>query len=411
MRISARASSVFPVLSGILMTVGVVASVATPTDEAAGSDFLVAALSFIPPVAAFAVVGALINWQRPTNVVGWLLTTIGLLFSVVVACSSLAHWGLATRNIDRDLAEWIDVGGNCWVVALGLIGTQLLLRLPDGTLPSPRWRWYSRATILLMAVAVVGMATQTGPVEGIKGTENPLASTTLNHLSSAFLVVIIGFVVSIVSLVRRYRRASGHERAQLRWVAFSGAVFVGIYVLSLITIGFVDDSSTPGIVATTVAQTAFGALPIGIGFAVLRRKLYDIDVVINRALVYGSLTAILAATYLGSVLVLQLVLSSLTAGSGLAVAASTLATAAVVRPGRARIQEIVDRRFFRSKYDATQTLQRFAARVRSQVDLDAVTAELRAVAAETMQPAHLTLWVPAGLSMTNSRNDLRTHNR
>ena len=405
MRTAARASWAFPVASGILMVVGTIAAAATPDQRAVG---LVTALGFAGPVAAFAVVGALITSSRPTNVIGWLLTSIGLLFSVVVACSSLAQWGLVTGNLDRDLAEWIDVGASSWVIALGLIGTQLLLRLPDGTLPSPRWRWYSRATILLIGVALVGMTTQPGKVEGVEGSTNPLGSRALSSLSFAFLVVIVGFVVSIVALVRRYRRSSGHDRAQLRWVALSGAAFVGVYVLCLVALAYVGDRTTAGNVITCTAQTAFGALPIGIGFAVLRRNLYDIDVVINRALVYTVLTATLAGTYLGSVLVLQLLLSGLTAGSGLAVAASTLATAALVRPGRARIQAIVDRRFFRRRYDAALTLSAFTTRVRREVDLDAVSAELRSVVAETLQPAHLALWVPARLSMTNSRNDLRT---
>ena len=253
--------------------------------------------------------------------------------------------------------------------------------------------------MVLIVVALVGFATQHGRVEGVPGTSNPVGSTVTEPLAS-FVLVILSFIVGIAGLVMRYRRSSGHDRAQLRWVAFSGGAFVVIYVITL-PLGSVFNENSPAAIAITgVAITAFAALPIGIGFAILRTNLYDIDVVINRTLVYGGLTAILAGSYLGSVLLLQLLLDRFTQGSGLAVAASTLATAALVRPARARIQESVDRRFFRRKYDATMTLEGFAARLRDEVDLDALTAELRAVVSDTMQPAHVTLWTARGGRMS-----------
>ncbi|MFL6061379.1 MAG: hypothetical protein ACJ72E_09125 [Marmoricola sp.] len=388
-----RRSLYLPVASAVLMAVGITASAATPRQNPGDVSGLVAAISFVAPVAIFGLVGALITARRPGHVIGWMLAAISLLFSVVVACSSTAHWGLESGRIPVHLAEWIDVPSNLWVIALGLIGTQLLLRMPDGTLPSPRWRWYSRFTVLAIGVALVGMTAQTTPLEGVSGTRSPLASHALEVLASAFLVVIVGFVVSIVALVMRYRRASGHDRAQLRWVAFSGVAFVVIYVATLLLGNALDSNGVAGNINTSFSQAAFAALPIGIGFAVLRQNLYDIDVVINRALVYGSTTALLAGTYLGSVLLLQLLLNRFTSGSGLAVAVSTLATAALVRPARARIQRAVDRRFFRRRYDAALTLSAFGVRVRREVDLDALTTELRTVVAETLQPAHVSLWV------------------
>jgi hypothetical protein len=377
-----------PAISTVLFVVGEAAALTTRGQVDASISSV---LSFFIPVLAFSVVGGLIGSRRPGDPIGRLLAVIGLLFSMVVFFSSVSGWGLTSGHLPRDLAEWLIVPANAWVVALGLTGTQLLIRLPDGQLPSPRWTWFSRVTITLITVAVVGMATQRGPVMEVAGTANPLGAAWAEPLAAAFLFVILSFIGGVAGLVTRYRRSTGHEKAQLRWVALGGVAFVVIYIGTL-PLSFFPAHGTLGDAITAFSQAAFATLPIGIGFAILRQRLYDIDVVINRALVYGSLTAALAAVYLGSVLLLQLLLQRFTEGSGLAVAASTLATAALVRPARARIQGAVDRRFFRRKYDASRTLERFGERLRDEVDLDALTAELRAVVADTMQPEHVSLW-------------------
>jgi hypothetical protein len=345
------------------------------------------------PVVAFSVVGGLVVSRLPKNSIGWLLSTIGFMFALVVACSSTVKWGLTSDHLPRGMWGWIDIGSNAWVVGLGLIGTQLAVRLPDGRLPSERWRWFSRVTMVLIAVALVGMATQRGSVEGVPGTSNPVGSAVTAPLAGSFLLVILSFVIGIAGLVMRYRRSSGHDRAQLRWVAFSGGAFFVTYVVTLPLGNMLGENSAAAIAITGVAITAFAALPISIGFAILRQRLYDIDVVINRALVYGALSATLAGTYLGGVLLLQLLLDRFTAGSGLAVAASTLAVAALFRPARARIQELVDRRFFRSKYDAAQTLTAFSSHLRDQVDLEDIGTDLLAVVGDTVQPSHASLWL------------------
>ena len=375
--------------SALLLVLGDAAALGT---AAIHGVELWATIAFMVPVVAFSAVGGLVVSRLPRNPIGWLLSSIGFMFALVVACSTTVQWGLTSDHLPRGMWGWIDIGGHAWVVGLGLIGTQLAVRLPDGRLPSERWRWFSRVTAVLIAVSLVGFATQPGRVEGIPGTSNPVGSAVTAPLTGSLLLVILSFFIGIAGLVRRYRRSSGHDRAQLRWVTFSGGAFIAIYVIALPVGGLFRENSPTAIAITAVAITSFAALPIGIGFAILRRRLYDIDVVINRALVYGTLTAALAGTYLGSVLLLQLILDRLTQGSGLAVAASTLATAALVRPARARIQDAVDRRFFRRKYDAARTLEGFAARVRDEVDLDSLTGELRTVVAETMQPAHVTLW-------------------
>jgi hypothetical protein len=388
---SRRYAWALPIAIATLDAVGITAGVASHDDTA-----IWLAATFAITLPAFAVVGGLISSRHPGNAIGWLLSSIGFMFALVVASANTAHWGGVSGHVPLDALGWIDLGSNAWVIGLGLIGTQLAPRLPDGRLPSERWRWFSRITIVLIAVSLVGMATQPGRVEDVPGTSNPVGNAVTAPLASVFLLVILSFVVGVAGLVMRYRRSSGHDRAQLRWVAFSGALFIGVYLFTQVMLSFVvDENGTAGNIVVSIAGVAFAAFPIGIGFAVLRQNLYDIDVVLNRALVYGSLTAMLAATYLGSVLLLQLLLDRFTQGSGLAVAASTLATAALVRPARARIQATVDRRFFRRKYDAARILQAFGSRLREQVDLDSLTTDLRSVVTDTMQPAHVTLWTPS----------------
>jgi hypothetical protein len=330
--------------------------------------------------------------------IGWLLAAIGLFFSIVVASSSGAAWALKTDALPKTVGEWISVPSSCWVLALGLIGTQVPLRLPDGQLLSPRWRTYSRVCIVILAAAFVGMVIQPGRVEEVAGTANPLGVGWARPLGGLFLLVILGFIGSIASLVVRYRGADSQDRVQLRWIALGGVVFLAVYLVSLVlpfAFDLPDHGSVVAGINTNLSQVAFAAFPIAIGYAILRHHLYDIDVVINRALVYGALTATLAAGYLGSVLLLQLLLRPLTADSNLAIAGSTLAVAALFRPARTRIQGAVDRRFFRRKYDAARTLERFGARLRDEVALDSLSAELRAVVSETMQPAHVSLWLKA----------------
>ena len=376
--------------AALLVMIGLAAAVDTPHRPA--SDF-VQGLAFFVPILAFSLVGSVIARRRPENLIGWLLVTIGLLWSVVVAGAFASTWALKTGSLPKTVGEWIDLATVAWVPALGLIGTQLPLRLPDGKLPSPRWRWFSRITLVLIALAVVGLATATGEVESVKGTANPIGSQALKWLGAATLLLIASFVGGLAALVVRYRRSGSQDRVQLRWVAFGGGVFLAVFLVSFPANQWGNDQSTVGITITAIAQAAFAALPVSIGYAVLKHRLYDIDTVVNRTLVYGALTATLAAVYVGSVLLLQLILSGLTKDSGLAVAASTLAVAALFRPARSWIQRAVDRRFYRRKYDAVRTLERFGTHLRDELDLDALGGALRGVVMETMQPTHVSLWL------------------
>jgi hypothetical protein len=206
-------------------------------------------------------------------------------------------------------------------------------------------------------------------------------------------LVVSGITLAAGSMVVRLRRAHGVERQQLRLVLAVGAVMATVVALDMCSWLVWPHAGLQGRMA--LMGVAFAAFPVAAGVAILHYRLYDIDVVINRTLVYGALTATLAGIYLGSVLLLELVLSGLTNGSTLAVAASTLAVAVLFRPARSRIQDAVDRRFYRRKYDAQRTLASFAARLRDEVELDRLSSELQDVVADTMQPAHVSLWLRA----------------
>jgi hypothetical protein len=199
-----------------------------------------------------------------------------------------------------------------------------------------------------------------------------------------FLAILLG----AVALVARFRRSRGDERQQLKWFAGAGALFALACVIAVSP--WFGSSDTTG---QLLILLAFAAIPIAAGVAILKYRLYDIDLVIRRTLVYGVLTAVLVAAYLGGVLLLQLALSPLTEQSDLAIAGSTLAVAALFRPARRRVQALVDRRFYRRRYDAARTLESFGARLRAEVELDSMSAELRSVVSETMQPVHISLWL------------------
>jgi hypothetical protein len=343
--------------------------------------------------AAFAGVGTMIALRQPGNAVGWLLLGIAITFA-------LAEVGQAyvaePSNPGRVAVACVASGmTNVWFT-LSLVFLPLLY--PHGALPSPRWRpvlWLGAADLVL---GVVSSAITPGELEIVSATgiENPLGvegglAGLLSGIDLALGAAAV--ILAVASVVVRFRRARGVERQQLKWFAFVGtlaAVLLSIAVLIGAALG-------EGTAFTPVAVTAwlsglallgFG-LPIATGIAIFRHRLYDIDVVIRRTLIYAALTLALAGAYLGGVLLVSLAVGE----SGFAVAVSTLAVAALFRPVRARIQAVVDRRFYRSRYDAQRTLEAFGGRLRDELDLDALGADLRAVVRETVQPAHVSLWL------------------
>lgn len=368
-----------------------------------GGDYLFAAV-----VLAFPIVGLLIVRRQPRNTVGWLLLAIGFAWGLSALADSYALYGLAARPGSLPGADVAAaLASASWAPGIGLMGTFLVLLYPDGHLPSGRWRplaWLSALTIFTVTVIVALTPGRLG-VEPFADLRNPLGwesgAPVLTILLVAFLPILpLCFVACAVALVRRFRRSRGVERQQLKWLAAAGAVVASLFVLAMAGSllkpgsGWFTGADPPWLVAVqNIAIASFALMPIAIGIAILRHRLYDVDLVIKRTLVYGSLSLTLAAVYLGSVLFLQLVLEPITVQSDLAVAGSTLAVAALFRPARRRIQQIVDRRFYRSRYDATLTLDTFAGRLRHEVDLDAVGADLRQAVQDTVQPAHVSLWV------------------
>jgi hypothetical protein len=377
----------------VLLVIG--AGEHTPADGSTFDGW--AGLSFVVASLAFATVGAMVATRVPENPISWILCLTGVALGVADFGNQYAEQMLFVASDPLPggrTAAWLQ--GLGLAPSFGLLGLTLLL-FPDGRSPSGRWRFVVWLALAGIGLSVIGAALRPGPlVEPFDSVSNPLGIPGLLGLMDSFLG--FGFVFTLLSVVfatfgmrARLRRSSGVEREQLKWLVLAAAV-TGVAVVGSLAVYLAAGIDVGGVV---VLGLGFSAFPLAAGAAILRYRLYDIDVVINRTLVYGALTATLALAYLGSVLLLQLALSGVTESSGLAVAASTLAVAALFRPARARIQAAVDRRFYRRKYDAARTLESFGARLRDEVDLDALGSELRQVVMDTMQPASASLWLRA----------------
>jgi hypothetical protein len=341
----------------------------------------------------YSTVGAIVASRLPESPIGWLFCAIGLIFGVSHFSAEYAAYALLvpSRSLPAGetfawLTSWV------WVFGLGLI-VFLDLLFPNGRLPSARWRWFARFTaIALLPAAILGAlspglilsSTLINPL-GIEGLPN--ASRAIE----AFMYALV--VVGASSMLARLRHAGRIERQQVKWFAYATAVAISGVILKNTVYPAVGVTWVwwVGLVLTTVGVVSS---PVAMGIAIFRYRLYDIDMIINRTLVYGSLTTVLAAVYLGGVVLLQYAFRALTGeGSQLAVVASTLIIAALFIPLRRRIQGFIDRRFYRRKYDARQTLEAFSAKLRNQTDLDALSDDLVGVVRETMQPAHVSLWL------------------
>jgi hypothetical protein len=312
---------------------------------------------------------------------------------------ALGFSGGAEGVADFALAHGHDGGAVPWVAAYNadvflvffpLVLCTLLL-FPNGRLLTPRWRyvlWVGAAGVSLMALSAVLSA---GPLSGFPELQNPVGvDSAVLHWSfvPGFLLFSAALIATVASVVLRFRRAAGEERQQLTVLLAAGVLVAAAFVVG----GFLGNwlGENFGVAVTLLAVLA---IPVAIGVAMLRYRLYEIDRVVSRTLVYGALTVILGAAYAGLVLAGQAVFSSFAGGSDLAIAVSTLVVAALFLPLRARVQRVVDRRFYRRRYDAQRTLEAFGARLRQEVDLATLSGELRGVVQETIQPAHVTLWL------------------
>jgi hypothetical protein len=363
---------------------------------------------------AFPITGALIVSHRPGNAIGWIMLGIGAGEALSTGFGIYAHYTLTVwPGSLPGAALGLALEGPMWVPLIGLSGTFLILLFPDGRLPSPRWRpwaYFCGFALILCFTALLILPGSFGEV-GYPDVENPLGIEALEPFASAFVSTValipIAIVGSAVALIRRFRRSRGLTRVQLKWLATSAGVVATVY-LALMALNFpslMAGSKTPEWLDTLAnfGIFAFFLIPVAIGVAILRHRLYEIDVIINRTLVYGALTATLTAAYFILVTAFQGLLRPLAGTSELAVAGSTLVVAAMFRPARARIQAFVDRRFYRSKFDAELTLENFSARIRQEVDLEALTTHLLAVVDQTMRPATLSLWLRGPASFHESR--------
>jgi hypothetical protein len=346
-------------------------------------------MGFICAFGAFGLVGALIIWQQPGNTLGWVLTAVGL----------LAAWGASADTYvdlasDENLLYLVSVWISLWywypLLGLTLIFTPLLF--PDGRPPSPRWRLVAWGATLALALVTFLAAfreriefpglSMDNPV-GIHGIEDPEKSTLGTVLLGSFVLFL---VLALASVVVRYIRSGGVQRQQIKWLLLATALSALMVFFEEIT-GIELNTEIPFAISIAL-------FPAAIAVAIFRYRLYDIDVIINRALVYGSLTAMLALVYVGGVVGLQYAFRALTGGeSQLAVVASTLAIAALFVPLRRRVQGFIDRRFYRRKYDAAKTLEEFGTRLRDETDLESLSNDLLSVVRDTVQPERVSFWL------------------
>jgi len=347
------------------------------------------AAALVLGVVSAATVGAVLASRRPRHPVGWLLLTLGLSLAAAGAATGYANYGALARPGALPAAAYAALYHSISILIVAACLGFVLLLTPTGKLPSPRWRWWARVAAAAPPLAAVSTAML--PFEPpYQSVANPLAVPDLvgplRVVDAVFWVVtVLAIAVAAGSLLVRFRRARGVERQQLRWLALAAGL-TGVLLLILVALAPTGNELLLGwLTAVCVAL-----LPLATGAAILRYRLYDLDRIISRTLAYGLLTVLLGLGYAALVLGLGQLLPQ---DSNLVVATATLAVAGVFQPARRRLQQATDRRFNRRRYDAATTIAAFSARLRDEVDLDTLTAELLAVVDQTMQPTRASLWL------------------
>ncbi len=345
--------------------------------------------------ALFPTVGALIVSNRPGNVTGWIFLFIGIGTAITYfSAGYLAYETFAQRHLPgAAIVDWM--GNLVWPLNIGF-GLLLLQVFPTGRPLSPRWRSLAWITVVLLAADALASGFMPGQFSG-ETTINPFGIDALGPLlnlvpvGAQILIIPVG-LLSVLSAILRFWRSRGDQRQQMKWFAYGAAV--GVICIAVNVVVIPNSSSSPG--SSVGFAAAFAALPIGAGVAVLRYRLYDIDVLINRTLVYATLTATLAGVYFGTVFAAEAILRLATGRRDLpavVIVATTLVIAALFTPLRRRIQAIIDQRFYRRKYDAARTLTSFGQTLRTETDLTQLSAHLLDVVEETMRPAYASLWL------------------
>jgi hypothetical protein len=406
----------FMVSTFVLFVVGNVLGWVTHDPQSAGDwggGGSAALLAVSVALFCFSVMGCLIASRQPRNAIGWILIAIGFLWALDSALEGYALYGLVTNPGSLPAARWANAFDEwLWVVSVGLMGTFLFQLFPDGRLPSRRWRplAYLSGAALLLTVASDLFLSENLPDSVVPASGNPFAPSALDgipNVAGVSLALVLACIpASAAVLLIRYWRSSGVARLQMKWLVSATTAIVIFYA---VIVSMSGGSNAPLwlVVAQDAAVVSFCLIPLSIGAAVLRYRLYEIDVIVRRTVVYTVLVGMLVVVYLGSVSALGWLGRQLTGQSGaLAVTLSTLLVAVSFQPLRRRIQNAVDRRFYRQRYDAHSAALAFSSRLRAEIDLEALTRELLGVIDETLQPSHAAVWLrgPDHLSSSRSRH-------